>query len=84
MGPLVDVSSAEEIEVGRDGIIISRGRYAGLLLPQVATEYGWDRKTFLEHTCTKAGLPKESWQQKDTRIQRFSAEVFSEKSMKNQ
>lgn len=84
MGPLLDVRDPNEIEVGRDGLIISRGRYAGLLLPQVASEYGWDRKTFLEQTCAKAGLPRESWQQKDTRIQRFSAEVFSEKSLENQ
>lgn len=84
MGPLVDVGDPEEIEVGRDGLIISRGRYGGLLLPQVASEYGWDRETFLAHTCTKAGLPRDSWQEKNTRIQRFSAEVFSEKSLKNQ
>ena len=84
MGPLVDVGEPDEIEVGRDGLIISRGRYRGLLLPQVASEYGWDRETFLAHTCVKAGLARNSWQEKDTRIQRFSAEVFSEKSLKNQ
>jgi AmmeMemoRadiSam system protein A len=77
MGPIVQ-TRPEEIEVGRDGVIISRGRNAGLLLPQVATEYGWDRETFLEHTCMKAGLPPAAWHEENTRIERFSAEVFSE------
>ena len=78
MGPIEPVSTIEEIEVGRDGLIISRGRSAGLLLPQVATEYGWDRETFLSHTCQKAGLPPDAWQAPGTRIERFSAEVFGE------
>ena len=78
MGPIEIVRNAEEIEVGRDGLIISRGRFAGLLLPQVATEYGWDRQAFLEQTCAKAGLPPASWRLPDTRIERFAAEVFSE------
>lgn len=78
MSPIVPVSSVEEIEVGRDGLIVSRGPRAGLLLPQVATEYGWDRETFLRQTCVKAGLPPEAWQSDDCRIEKFSAEVFSE------
>ena len=78
MGPIETVQNADEIEVGRDGLIISRGRYAGLLLPQVATEYGWDRQAFLEQTCAKAGLPPGSWRLPDTTIERFAAEVFSE------
>ena len=78
MGPIEPVRSAEEIEVGRDGLIISRGRQAGLLLPQVATDYGWNREEFLEHTCMKAGLPPESWRSPECRIERFSAEVFGE------
>ena len=78
MSPIEVVSDVATIEVGRDGLIISRGGRAGLLLPQVATEYGWDRETFLEHTCTKAGLPGDSWRHPDCRIERFSAEVFSE------
>jgi len=65
------------IEVGKHGIIIRRGYYQGLLLPQVATEYGWDRKTFLEHTCAKAGLPATAWQDPQTEIQIFSAQVFN-------
>jgi AmmeMemoRadiSam system protein A len=78
MSPIVPVSNPEEIEVGRDGLIVSRGRHAGLLLPQVATEYGWDRQTFLNQTCVKAGLPPDAWRLPDCRIERFSAEVFSE------
>jgi uncharacterized protein (TIGR00296 family) len=64
--------------VGRDGLIISRGPYAGLLLPQVATDYGWDRQTFLEQTCRKAGLPPDAWRAQDCRIEKFSALVFGE------
>jgi AmmeMemoRadiSam system protein A len=78
MSPIVPVRHPEEIEVGRDGLIISRGRHAGLLLPQVATEYGWDRNTFLEQTCMKAGLPAGVWRSADCLIERFSAEVFGE------
>jgi len=78
MSPIEPVSDVREIEVGRDGLIVSRGSRIGLLLPQVATEYGWDRETFLRQTCVKAGLPPDSWQSDDCRIEKFSAEVFSE------
>ena len=78
MSPIVPVANIDEIEVGRDGLIISRGSRAGLLLPQVATEYGWDRETFLGQTCHKAGLPADAWQSGECRIERFSAEVFGE------
>lgn len=80
MGPVKLVSSFDDIVVGRDGLIVSRGTCAGLLLPQVATEYGWDRDTFLSHTCLKAGLPRDSWRADGTRIERFSAEVFGEQT----
>jgi AmmeMemoRadiSam system protein A len=78
MSPIVPVRDVEEIEVGRDGLIVSRGGRAGLLLPQVATEYGWDRETFLRQTCVKAGLPPDCWRSPDCRIEKFSAEVFGE------
>ena len=78
MSPIVTVKDVNEIEVGRDGLIISRGHNAGLLLPQVATEYAWDRDTFLRQTCVKAGLPPDAWKQPGTKIERFSAEVFGE------
>ena len=80
MSPIERVASVEEIEIGRDGLIISRGSRAGLLLPQVATEYGWDRETFLRQTCVKAGLSPDSWRLPECRIERFSAEVFGEPS----
>jgi AmmeMemoRadiSam system protein A len=78
MSPIEPVTDVETIEPGRDGLIISSGRNSGLLLPQVATEYGWDRETFLEQTCQKAGLSRDAWQRPDTRIEKFSAEVFGE------
>ncbi|HXG59378.1 MAG TPA: AmmeMemoRadiSam system protein A [Thermoanaerobaculia bacterium] len=78
MGPLEPVADVGSIEVGRDGLIVSRGRSAGLLLPQVATEHGWDRETFLSQTCVKAGLPPDAWRSPECRIERFTAEVFSE------
>jgi AmmeMemoRadiSam system protein A len=78
MSPIEPVASVDDIIVGRDGLIVSRGGRAGLLLPQVATEYGWDRDAFLRHTCVKAGLPPDAWRSPECRIERFSAEVFSE------
>lgn len=78
MSPIVPVADVGEIEVGRDGLIVSRAGRAGLLLPQVATEYEWDRDTFLRQTCIKAGLPGDSWRSSDCRIEKFSAEVFGE------
>ncbi|MGQ9647000.1 MAG: AmmeMemoRadiSam system protein B [Thermodesulfobacteriota bacterium] len=74
--PLKKISDVNEIEVGKHGIYIKQGWYSGLLLPQVATEYGWDRRTFLEHTCLKAGLPPHAWKDKDTEIYIFSADIF--------
>jgi AmmeMemoRadiSam system protein A len=74
--PFRQIKDIQEIEVGKHGLMIERGFNAGLLLPQVATEYGWDRQTFLEHTCQKAGLPKDAWKDKRTKIQVFSAEIF--------
>jgi AmmeMemoRadiSam system protein A len=69
----------EEVIVGRDGVLIERGPARGLLLPQVAVEYRWDRTTFLDHTCRKAGLEVGCWRHPDTIISVFSAEVFCEK-----
>ncbi|MBD3368417.1 MAG: AmmeMemoRadiSam system protein B [Candidatus Eisenbacteria bacterium] len=81
MSPLRAVEDVSEIKVGRDGLVIQRGGRSGLLLPQVATEYGWDRDTFLDHTCQKAGLPAGTWRDPGTTILRFSAEVFGEKEL---
>ena len=55
-----------KIKVGRDGLIVEYSGYSGLLLPQVPIEYGWSEKQFLEYTCEKAGLPKDTWQNKKT------------------
>lgn len=81
MGPIERVTSIDDIEVGRDGLIITRGGNAGLLLPQVATDYGWDRETFLKQTCVKAGLPPDAWTSPATKIEKFSAEVFGEEEL---
>ena len=67
----------EAVEVGRHGLLISDGVRRGLLLPQVPVEYGWDRETFLEQTCRKAGLPLDAWRKTAT-IEAFTAEVFSD------
>jgi AmmeMemoRadiSam system protein A len=71
------VASIDEIEIGRHGLIVEQGRARGLLLPQVATEQSWDRETFLEQTCVKAGLPPHAWRA-GARILVFEACVFSE------
>src|ERR1700733_8162865 len=70
---------ANEIEVGRHGLLISWHGCRGLLLPQVPVERSWDRTTFLEQTCRKAGLPLDAWQ-KGASIEAFTAEVFGDKS----
>jgi len=74
--PFEQITDVNKIEVGKHGIYMERGFYSGLLLPQVATEYGWGRETFLEHTCRKAGLPPDAWKDKETRIYIFSADIF--------
>ena len=74
--PLKKIDSTDEIEIGKHGIVIVRDGSIGLLLPQVATEYNWDRNEFLEHCCLKAGLPGYTWKDKETEIYIFSADVF--------
>ena len=69
--------SAQEIEIGRHGLLITGHGRRGLLLPQVPVERGWDRITFLEQTCRKAGLPPDAWQ-KGATIEAFTAEVFGD------
>jgi len=70
--------SAEAIEIGRHGLLITMAGHRGLLLPQVPTEHHWDRTTFLEQTCRKADLPLDAWKNGAT-IEAFTAEVFGEK-----
>jgi len=68
----------KEIEIGRDGLIVEQGFYKGLLLPQVPVEQGWDKEEFLSHTCMKAGLMPDAWFDKQTKVYRFSGQVFFE------
>ncbi|HKM46354.1 MAG TPA: AmmeMemoRadiSam system protein A [Terriglobales bacterium] len=67
----------DAVEVGRHGLVISDSGRRGLLLPQVPVEYGWDRETFLEQTCRKAGLPRDAWRKAAT-LEAFTAEVFGD------
>jgi len=78
MTPPVVCEDTDQIEVGVHGLIVSSAWNSGLLLPQVATEWGWDREEFLNHTCLKAGLPEDFWRNGSPKIEVFSAEVFSE------
>ena len=78
LSPMQLVKDVSEIEVGRDGLYIIAGPYAGVLLPQVATEWGWDRDEFLREVCLKAGLPTDAWK-KGATLYRFSAQVFGER-----
>ncbi len=81
LSPIEEVKGISEIVVGRDGLIITKGAMSGLLLPQVATEQNWDIYKFLENTCYKAGLPGDAWKWDDTKIEKFSAQVFGEKEL---
>lgn len=76
--PLEEVGSLDEIEVGRDGLMIVMGNRRGLLLPQVAVDNGWDRTTFLEKTCWKAGLSEDAYKSPDAVIYRYQALIFGE------
>lgn len=78
LSPMHRIKNIDEIQVGRDGIYLERGGNRGLLLPQVATEYGWDRLTFLKQTCCKASLPENAWEDPATRISIFSAKILHE------
>jgi len=82
LSPIEEVQDVNEIEVGRDGLIVTKGSNRGLLLPQVPLEQGWDRETFLAHTCGKSGLPGDAWKKEGVKIEKFSAQVFSEKSLR--
>jgi AmmeMemoRadiSam system protein A len=73
--PAQAVKGPEEIEVGRDGVILRKAGRSAVFLPQVATEQGWSRETMLEQLCRKAGLPPGSWKE-DARLLIFQAEVF--------
>jgi uncharacterized protein (TIGR00296 family) len=77
LGPLeaIDPGDAGAIEIGRHGLVVEQGPRRGLLLPQVATEWGWGPEEFLSQTCAKAGLPPDAWR-RGARVYRFAADVF--------
>ena len=77
LGPLEACCGPAEIEVGRHGVVVDDGLCRGLLLPQVAVEWGWDGRTFLAQTCVKAGLHPDAWE-KGAQVFRFEALVFGE------
>lgn len=77
LGPFERVTDTAEIEVGRHGLVVERDGRRGLLLPQVAAQWQWDRETFLAQTCRKAGLPRNAWKA-GAGLWRFEAEVFGE------
>lgn len=81
LSPMAELSSEtaeKEIVIGRHGLMVSKGHYRGLLLPQVAPQFGWDARKLLEETCLKAGLPPRAWRS-GARLEIFTAEVFGEK-----
>jgi len=79
--PEREVRQVRDIEIGRHGLIVEHGHRRGLLLPQVASDHGWDVETFLAHTCMKAALPSDAWK-RDARIMMFEAEVFGDDGRK--
>jgi len=76
LSPLAPCPDPAQIEVGRHGLLISKGSCSGLLLPQVPVEWGWDRETFLGQTCAKAGLPQDCWKSGNAALFWFEAVVF--------
>jgi hypothetical protein len=78
LGPLEEIEpTPDAFEIGRHGLVIEAGRRRGLLLPQVATEWGWTAEQFLRQTCLKAGLPPDAWRD-GAGLYRFTAEVFGD------
>lgn len=77
LGPLEAITGVDDITIGRHGLVIEQGWHRGLLLPQVATEWNWDRETFLAQTCLKAGLARDAWRH-GAKLWRFEAEVFGD------
>jgi AmmeMemoRadiSam system protein B/AmmeMemoRadiSam system protein A len=78
LSPLKRIDDPEKVEVGKHGLIVRRGGRSGLLLPQVPVEQGWDRKTFIEGTCMKAGLAPDAWKHEGTEFLVFTGQVFGE------
>jgi AmmeMemoRadiSam system protein A len=81
LSPMERITGIEEIEIGRHGVVVDSGRLRGLLLPQVAVEYGWSRETFVGQTARKAGLSFNAWNEPGVTVSVFTAEIFSERSL---
>jgi hypothetical protein len=80
LSPMRRVMNIQEIKVGKHGLLIKKGEQEGVLLPQVPVEQGWDRQTFLEEVCLKAGMPKQAWRDEAADLYLFTALVFGEHS----
>ncbi|MGD0037429.1 MAG: AmmeMemoRadiSam system protein A [Bacteroidota bacterium] len=78
LSPLEELIDTETIEIGKHGLVIDAGYRRGLLLPQVATEYNWDRRQFLKQISLKAGLPPDAWKRKEVKLFTFTVEKFDE------
>jgi AmmeMemoRadiSam system protein A len=78
LSPLQPVRDISDIRIGTHGLVLESGRHRGLLLPQVAVEYGWDVEEFLENTCRKAGLRDRAWKDPGAKLFMFTAEVCNE------
>lgn len=78
LSPLRKIESIDEFELHRHGLVVSKGRNRGLLLPQVASEHNMDRDEFISHTCMKAGLSANAWKKEKLTYEVFEGEVFSE------
>ncbi len=83
LSPAVEITP-DRIEIGRHGLIVSRGWQRGVLLPQVAVEFRWSPERFLQETCAKAGLERDAWRHPEIRVEGFTAEVFSESEFRVQ
>ena len=78
LSPIQEMKNKQDIEIGKDGLIIKYKGYSGLLLPQVATEYKMDKIEFLEAVSEKAGLSKNAWKEKQAKLYKFQCEIISE------
>jgi AmmeMemoRadiSam system protein A len=78
LSPLESVHDPLALEIGRHGLYIASGGKRGVLLPQVAIQYGWSIKTFLEQTCLKAGLRKNAWKNSDIEVSGFTVLIIGE------
>lgn len=78
LGPPRPIADPRTVEIGRQGLLVSRGFHRGTLLPKVAVEHGWGAEDFLKHTCLKAGLPARAWEEPDVMVEVFDADEFGE------